>query len=106
MAALPGDIKAMGCGLHQFWMDRVRECQDAGILREGDPLQLSLTMWAHAHGLLSLYHHGHFRMDAQAFRTQFKASSRVMMRGLATDDFMDALADRIEESLTGAATGD
>ena len=67
---------------------------DEGILKAGDPVQMSLTMWAHAHGLLSLYHHGHFRMDAQAFRQQFKASSRVMMLGLATDEFAAVMSER------------
>lgn len=96
MSALPDDIEAMGCAVHQFWVDRVRECQDAGIMKEGDPMQVSLTMWAHAHGLVSLYHHGHFRMDEAAFRTQFERSGMLMMRGMATDDFAGGLTARLE----------
>lgn len=104
MAELPDDIEAMGCGLHQFWVDRVRECMDAGILREGDPIQVSLTMWGHAHGLLSLYHHGHFQLGAEEFRVQFKVSSRVMMQGIATEEFGTRLAERAEQALAAAAT--
>jgi len=105
MVDLPDDIEAMGCGLHQFWVDRVRECMDEGILEPGDPVQMSLTMWAHAHGLLSLYHHGHFRMDESAFRAQFRASSTLMLRGLATTEFANQLADGMEEVADLARTG-
>lgn len=102
MGSLPGDIEAMGCAIHQFWVDRVRECQDAGILRDGDPLQLSLTMWAHAHGMITLYHHGHFRMDEETFRQQFAASGATMMAGVATESFAAELA---REHRAGVAVG-
>lgn len=106
MSQLPDDIEAMGCAIHQFWVDRVRECQDAGILVEGDPVQISLTMWAHAHGLVSLYHHGHFRMDEGTFRTQFQRSGALMMCGLATGGFADELAVRLDTTaIAGAHPG-
>ncbi len=92
MPRLPEDLEAMGCAVHQFWVDRVRECQDAGLLREGNARDISLTMWGHAHGLLLLYHHGHFRMDEAAFRREFLRSVTAMMRGLATPQFADQLA--------------
>lgn len=98
MDALPDDIEAMGCAVHQFWVDRVRECMDEGILRQGDPVQMSLTMWAHAHGLVSLYHHGHFRMNEENFRRQFGASGAVMMRGIATDEFATYLAEHMDSA--------
>lgn len=96
MAELPEDIEAMGCGLHQFWVDRVRECMDEGILKAGDPVQMSLTMWAHAHGLVSLFHHGHFRIDQETFRKQFHASSVVMLMGIAAEEFAAELAEEPE----------
>ena len=94
MSALPDDIEAMGCAVHQFWVDRVRECQDADILRAGNPVQISMTMWAHAHGMITLYHHGHFRMDEPTFRVQFELSGATMMAGVATDGFAAQLAER------------
>ena len=103
MSALPDDIEAMGCAVHQFWVDRVRECQDAGILKGGDPVQISLTMWAHAHGMLSLYHHGHFRMDEATFRLQFDRSGALMMCGLATDHFAGEINARLEAGDTAGA---
>lgn len=94
IAELPEEIEAMGCGIHQFWVDRVRECQDAGILREGDPVQMSLTMWAHAHGMITLYHHGHFRMDEATFMEHFKRSGATMMVGVATEEFATELTEQ------------
>ena len=94
MDDLPDDLQAQGCAVHQFWVDRVRECMDAGILVEGDPVKTSLTMWAHAHGMLTLYHHGHFRMDEETFRAQFEESGARMMRGVATDEFAAELTAR------------
>ncbi len=105
MDALPDDIEAMGCAVHQFWVDRVRECMDEGILRQGDPVQMSLTMWAHAHGLVSLYHHGHFRMNEEDFRRQFGASGAVMMRGIATDEFATYLAEHMDSARPAGVQG-
>lgn len=105
MEELPEDIEAMGCGLHQFWVDRVRECMDEGILKAGDPVQMSLTMWAHAHGLVSLYHHGHFRIDQDTFRAQFQASGRVLLAGIAADEFAAQLAADAEEAEAASAAG-
>jgi AcrR family transcriptional regulator len=99
MTDLPEDLQAMGCAVHQFWVDRVRECQDAGILREGDPVQISLTMWAHAHGMISLYHHGHFRMDEETFRRQFRHSASNMMAGLGTETFALEMAGALGAGL-------
>jgi AcrR family transcriptional regulator len=87
LEAIPEDIEAMGCGVHQFWVDRVRESQDAGILRQGDPAAISTTMWAHAHGMLSLYHHGHFGTEEEAFRRQYEASVRRVLAGVGSQEF-------------------
>ena len=51
--ALPEDVESMGYAIHQFWNDRVRECMEAGILKRDDPEKTSLTMWAHARGMVS-----------------------------------------------------
>lgn len=94
MDQVPDDIEAMGCGVHQFWIDRVRECMDAGILKPGDPESTSVTMWAHAHGMVQLYHQGHFRLEPDEFRALFEASAARLMAGVATDDFAAQLEAR------------
>src|SRR5688572_18411020 len=55
-------------GTFQFLVDRVRECQDAGVLQKGDPRRLALQIWAHGHGLASLRLAGQLgELDADAF---------------------------------------
>ncbi|MDA0329024.1 MAG: TetR/AcrR family transcriptional regulator [Gemmatimonadetes bacterium] len=95
---LPADIERMGCSIHQFWIDRVRECMDAGILKKGDPDETSMTMWAHAHGMVQLYHQGHFRMGPDDFRKLFELSGARMMAGVATEEFARDLAERCSEA--------
>ena len=99
MDAMPEDIEAMGCAVHRFWIDRVRECMEAGILKEGDPESTSVTMWAHAHGMVQLYHSGHFReLDPDEFRALFEASGARLMAGVATEEFAAELMARCAES--------
>ena len=97
MTEVPEDIEAMGCAIHQFWIDRVSECMRAGVLVEGDPLETSLTMWAHSHGLIHLFHHGILGNDVAAFRKLFIASGTRLMAGVATNK--DVVAPAIPEPL-------
>lgn len=96
---MPEDVEAMGCAIHQFWVDRVRECIDAGLMIEGDPAQMSLTMWAHAHGLVQLYHKGYFRLDEVAFRRLVEESGARMMAGMATPTLVAELGAGRSEAL-------
>ena len=93
MDEMPADIEAMSSARHQFWIDRVRECMDAGVLKDGDPFQTGLTMWAHAHGLVQLYRQGHFQIDEAAFRALFEESGARLMSGVATEAFAADLAE-------------
>ena len=89
MDTLPADLEALQAAIHQFWNDRVRECMEAGILKKGDPEETSVTMWAHAHGMVQLYHQGCFGTDHEEFRTLFKASSARLMAGVGTEQFAE-----------------
>ena len=105
MESLPDDIEAMGQAIHQFWIDRVRECMDAGILKHGDPAITSVTMWAHAHGLVQLYHQGQLPMAPDEFRAFFELSGARMMAGVATNEFGAELEARYAiEAATAAET--
>jgi AcrR family transcriptional regulator len=97
MESVPDDIEAMQGAIHQFWNDRVRECMQAGILKEGDPEEASITMWAHAHGLVQLYHEGCLQMSEDEFRALFQASGVRLMAGVATDSFVEELDARMTE---------
>lgn len=108
MDRIPDDITALQAATSQFWLDRVRECMEAGILREGDPMETSITMWAHAHGMVQLYHQRHLPVDADTFRELFKASGARLMAGVATPAFVEEMErmkdemERMEDEPVGA----
>lgn len=93
---VPEELEAQGCAIHQFWVDRLRECMDAGLLREDDPAQVGLTMWAHFHGMITLYQNGLLEMEQEDFRGMLQASGARMMRGIATPAFAAAMEARDE----------
>ena len=100
MDELPEDIESMQAAIHQFWNDRVRECQQAGILKPGDPEELSITMWAHAHGMIQLYRQGCFPLSEDEFRVLFKQSGARLMAGVGTEEYAAEFAE--QASLAGA----
>lgn len=97
------DIEAQGCAIHQFWVDRLRECMDAGLLAPTDPVDIALTLWAHAHGLIKLYQNGHFQMDDDEFRELYRASGARIMMGIATDAYRRELTNRFETEAAAAS---
>lgn len=102
MEVIPDDIERLQQATSQFWLDRVRECMDAGVLRKGDPEEASMTMWAHAHGMVQLYQQGCLQVDADEFRALFKASGRRLMAGVATREFAAELGRTMAEEADGA----
>lgn len=68
-----------------FLVDRVRECVAAGVLAEGDPEEIAMTIWAHVHGLVSLRIQGQLEPagDDEAFRAVFTRSVDRLLAGLA-----------------------
>ena len=98
---LPDDIEVQGCAVHQFWVDRLRECMDAGMLQPADPMEVGMTLWAHAHGLLQLYLRGLLDLDEEGFRSLYKESGRRIFRGLAERDFVDRM--EAEEAVVASA---
>lgn len=91
---LPAEIENQACAVGQFWNDRVRECMDSGILRRGDPKDISVTLWTHAHGLVTLYLRGVLRIDEEGFRELYASSSRRVLAGLATEECAASLMQR------------
>ena len=84
----PPAVAAHATATHQFWMDRVRECMDAGYLKdEDDPHAVGMTMWAHSHGLITIYLRGMLKVSEGEFRAMYHASGMRMMQGLGTKEF-------------------
>jgi len=76
------EIHHQGCSIGQFWVDRVRECIEDGILRPGSPQDIATTMWAHSHGLLSLWNRGLLPGDESEFRQFFHQSCNRVFAGV------------------------
>jgi AcrR family transcriptional regulator len=74
----------------QMLVDRVRECMDVKVLAKGDPLVVAVEIWAHVHGLSSLYLRScdgpglpPSIRDEASFRTLYAASLDHLLHGLA-----------------------
>lgn len=80
---LPEDASARARAIRQFWRDRVAECMENGLLAGASPEEVGVTLWAHAHGLVSLYHRGLLEDDPARFRELFRASRRRALAGMA-----------------------
>ena len=82
------------CALGQFWADRVREMMDAGYLKEGDPHATSMTLWAHAHGLITIYHRGLLpARTREEFDELITGSFFRLLQGIGTDALVEAVAE-------------
>ncbi len=63
----------------------VDQAMDAGVLRKDDSLELTLNLWAYAHGLVGLFRAGRFGSDLVAFQRLFDRAITRFLRGLATE---------------------
>ncbi|MBT4610064.1 MAG: TetR/AcrR family transcriptional regulator [Gemmatimonadetes bacterium] len=94
----PEQIKSRLASLSQFYDDRVRECMEAGLLQAQDPHEVSLTLWGHAHGMVSIYLRGCHPMDEEQFRAAYWASCGRVMQGIATADYATAMHEVTEHA--------
>ena len=93
--AVPEEVSAQGCAVGQFWNDRVRECIEAGLLREGDPEAIGMSLWSHAHGLISLYLKGMLPLSEDEFRVLYRRSGARVLIGLGTTTYAEHLAEKL-----------
>ena len=108
---LPPEVEAQACAIHQFFIDRLRECMAAGIIREGDPKAAALTFWSHHHGMISLYLSGMLTDDAgepvdrETFRTLHMESGLRLLRGMAEPEGVDRILEAAAAGLPESALG-
>jgi AcrR family transcriptional regulator len=81
-AALPEELHQSSMATFQFLVDRVQECMESGYFRKDDAFSVAMTIWAHAHGLVSIYLGRKSPMDEAAFRNLFWASHERLLHGL------------------------
>lgn len=61
---------------------RVHECMDSGWrVGPGNPAEVAKTIWAMSHGLVSLYHAGHWGEDEEAFRAAYRQAHELLRDG-------------------------
>jgi AcrR family transcriptional regulator len=79
---LPEDLAARSLATFQLLVDRVQECMESGFLRKDDAHGVSLTIWAHTHGLVSIYLAKKWPIDEPGFRRLYAESTERMLHGL------------------------
>jgi AcrR family transcriptional regulator len=69
----------------QFVVDRVKECQQARLIKKGDPLPLATAIWGFVHGLVSLRLSGHLvRVGNEAeFGRFYQQACLSLLQGMA-----------------------
>jgi len=69
----------------QLLVDRTRECQEAGLIRPGDPREIAVLIWSFVHGLVSLYlagHMGPFDRKPEVFARFYSAAQAEFLLAL------------------------
>ena len=66
----------------RFLVDRIRDCAAAGVLHVGDAEDAALSVWAHVHGLVSLFLAGKLPVERQAFEAIYRRSIGRLVEGL------------------------
>ena len=79
----PDDFAARRSAAFSLLADRVAAAMAAGELRDDDPNEVALTLWAHAHGLILLHRAGRFGHQLAPYRRAFDRSLVRVVAGLA-----------------------
>lgn len=78
----PEDFSARRSPTANVLFDAVSEGVARGELRDDDPWEVALALWAHAHGLICLYQGGRFGLTPARFRALYRRSLRRLFDGL------------------------
>ncbi len=78
----PEDFRAGLSPTMNVAADAVTEAMQAGLLRQDDAWDVAMTLWAHTHGLVTLYRAGRFSYDEAQFRRFYEASLQRLLDGL------------------------
>lgn len=81
----PEDFQARRSPTLTVVADAVADAIAAGALREDDAWEVTMTLWAHTHGLVALYRGGRFNYDEAAFRGFYEKSLQRLFAGLQAD---------------------
>jgi len=82
MRRFPDDFRDRGSPTMNLIVDLLDEGMRAGVFRQDDPLDVAVTIWAQAHGLITLYRAGRFTFTADEFRVFYRRSLQRLLDGL------------------------
>lgn len=80
----PEDFRARRSPTLNVVADALAEGMRQGVLRENDPWDVAMTLWAHTHGLVALFRAGRFSYDEKQFRKFYLESLGRLLDGLKT----------------------
>lgn len=78
----PEDFRAGLSPTFNVVVDTVIEGMAKGVLRQDDPHDVAMAIWAQQHGLIALYRAGRFSLDEAAFRAFYLQSMERLIHGL------------------------
>jgi AcrR family transcriptional regulator len=82
---LPEDLQQQSKATFQFLIDRVQECMESGYLRKDDPYSVAVGIWAHSHGLVSIYLAKKLPVDEAGFRKLYLDSLERILVGFKAE---------------------
>ena len=81
--AFPHDLKESKSPTFNILLGVVSELMARRVLRPDDVAETALTIWAHAHGLVTLYLSGRIAVSRTAFQELYLRSLDRLVQGLA-----------------------
>lgn len=78
----PEELRLRSRATFQFLVDRVQECMESGHLRKDDPFSVAMSVWAHGHGLISIYLAKKWPVEEAVFRKMYWDSHARLFEGL------------------------
>lgn len=78
----PEDFRARRSPTLNPIADHVMHWIEEGNLKQDDPWEIALELWAHAHGYVMLYRAGRFNLSAADFKDLVRRSLRRLLNGL------------------------
>ena len=73
--------RTISLNLHAGVTRGIRE----GTFRKDEPLEVTVDLWAHAHGLIGLYRAGRFGSEVTRCQRLFDRSTKRFIRGMSND---------------------
>ena len=82
MRRFPEGFRAPGSPTFNLMIELLREGMGEGLFRKDDVLEAAMTVWAHSHGLVTLYRAGRFSYEPDEFRVFYRRSLQRVLDGL------------------------